>query len=210
MVRLFALFLLAAFASQAQEINISWQSPISQGEAHMLWFDSASPGVQEALVPSYCGQLYAEGEAIPMLNALKVDVLTETEARLLSNKSYGESFKLDHSFNQSGILTYCLLPIRKNPVTGDLEKLIAFEIELEYTGSQENSYRNKTTSRVSSSVLSSGQWYKLGVTQSGVYKITPQFLADCGFSTSNLSSADIRVFGNGRGMLSEKRNRERV
>ena len=52
-----------------------------------------------------------------------------------------------------------------------------------------------------SSVLASGNWYKVAVQQDGVYKITHTNLSDLGINTSNLSCNKIRIFGNGGGML---------
>ncbi|HJS53777.1 MAG TPA: type IX secretion system sortase PorU, partial [Chitinophagaceae bacterium] len=53
------------------------------------------------------------------------------------------------------------------------------------------------------SVLSSGAWAKMGVKEAGIYKVDVSFLATLGFNTSGISSASIRLFGNGGGMLSE-------
>ncbi len=53
------------------------------------------------------------------------------------------------------------------------------------------------------SVFASGNWYKLGVSNAGVYKIDIPFLNTLGVSTSNLSSNSIRLFGNGGQLLGE-------
>jgi len=53
------------------------------------------------------------------------------------------------------------------------------------------------------SVLSSGIWAKIALKETGVYKIDVGFLSGLGFSTSNLPSESIRLFGNSNGMLSE-------
>ena len=53
------------------------------------------------------------------------------------------------------------------------------------------------------SVLSSGNWYKISVKDPGVYKMDIPFLNSLGVNTNNLSSASIRLFGNGGQMLSE-------
>lgn len=53
------------------------------------------------------------------------------------------------------------------------------------------------------SVLASGNWYKLAVTQQGVCKIDLSQLAAMGISTSALQSAGIRLFGSGGQMLPE-------
>ncbi len=55
----------------------------------------------------------------------------------------------------------------------------------------------------SSSVLASGNWFKISVKDPGVYKIDLAFLNSLGISTSNLASSSIRLYGNGGQMLSE-------
>jgi hypothetical protein len=53
------------------------------------------------------------------------------------------------------------------------------------------------------SVLASGNWYKIGITKQGVYKIDVNFLTNLGISVSNLASSSIRLYGNGGAMLAE-------
>jgi hypothetical protein len=55
----------------------------------------------------------------------------------------------------------------------------------------------------SSSVLASGNWFKIAVKESGVYKIDIPFLNSLGVGTQNLSSSAIRIYGNGGYMLLE-------
>lgn len=54
------------------------------------------------------------------------------------------------------------------------------------------------------SVLATGNWYKIGVTKEGIYKIDVAFLSKLGVNTSNIASSSIRLFGNGGAMLDEK------
>ncbi|MEO5682220.1 MAG: type IX secretion system sortase PorU [Chitinophagaceae bacterium] len=61
-------------------------------------------------------------------------------------------------------------------------------------------------SYANSSVLASGNWYKLGVKDAGVYKIDIPLLNKLGINTSSVPSAAIRVFGNGGAMLPEAGN----
>ncbi len=60
------------------------------------------------------------------------------------------------------------------------------------------------------SVLAAGNWYKLSVSQPGIYKIDVPFLTKLGVNTNSLSSASIRLFGNGKGMLPEACNGSRT
>lgn len=52
-----------------------------------------------------------------------------------------------------------------------------------------------------SSVLSSGNWYKYKVEKSGLYKFSFEDLKNAGIISGLVSSRDLRVFGNGTGML---------
>ncbi|HEX6335038.1 MAG TPA: type IX secretion system sortase PorU [Flavisolibacter sp.] len=53
-----------------------------------------------------------------------------------------------------------------------------------------------------SSVLASGNWFKLAVSEEGVYKIDVPFLTSLGV-TGSIPAAQVRLFGNGGGMLPE-------
>jgi hypothetical protein len=58
-------------------------------------------------------------------------------------------------------------------------------------------------STASSSVLASGNWYKVSVPSTGLYKIDYDFLVGMGINASGINPANIRVYGNGGNMLSE-------
>jgi len=51
------------------------------------------------------------------------------------------------------------------------------------------------------SVLSSGFWYKISVPESGFYQLTYDDMITMGFDLSSLDPANIRIYGNGGGML---------
>ncbi len=53
------------------------------------------------------------------------------------------------------------------------------------------------------SVLASGNWYRIGVKDAGIYRIDIPFLNTLGVNTANLASSTFRLFGNGGTMLPE-------
>jgi len=55
----------------------------------------------------------------------------------------------------------------------------------------------------SQSILESGQWYKVQVSETGLYKLTYEDFENMGFDVSNLDPQHIRVFGNIEGVLPE-------
>lgn len=53
------------------------------------------------------------------------------------------------------------------------------------------------------SVLASGDWYRIPVTEEGIYKIDAAYLATAGIAVANLDPRTIRIYGNGGQELSE-------
>ena len=60
------------------------------------------------------------------------------------------------------------------------------------------------------SVLATGNWYKIGVKQEGMYKVDVAMLSSLGISTGGLSAASIRLYGNGGAMLPENNAQPRI
>ncbi|MCW3128457.1 MAG: hypothetical protein JWO03_4115 [Bacteroidetes bacterium] len=90
-------------------------------------------------------------------------------------------------------------PLRKNPVTGRIEKLTKFSLKVDVTVTPQ--YK-RLQSYANTSVLASGSWYKVGVTSTGIYKLDYSFLKNnCGFDLGTASFSSIAVFGNGGGMV---------
>ncbi|RPD47222.1 type IX secretion system sortase PorU [Hymenobacter sediminis] len=89
-------------------------------------------------------------------------------------------------------------PLRRNPQTGQVEKLVSFAYA--YTTA---ALRPSTTPRsyAKASVLSQGDWYKIGVPGSGIYKLDRKMLADLGLDVQRLDPARLRLYGNAMGTL---------
>jgi hypothetical protein len=89
-------------------------------------------------------------------------------------------------------------PFRRNPATGEAEKLLSFELDLATTqgggGRPKSNYPDH-------SVLRNGEWYRVTVPRDGVYRMTYEFLRDLGVNVQGLSSDRINVYGNHHGLL---------
>lgn len=60
------------------------------------------------------------------------------------------------------------------------------------------------------SVLSSGKWYKIGITQTGIYKIDKDFLSSTGINPDDIDPQKLQLFGTGGGgMLPQANNIKR-
>ncbi|NRR91598.1 type IX secretion system sortase PorU [Winogradskyella undariae] len=54
---------------------------------------------------------------------------------------------------------------------------------------------------ITNSVLSSGQWYRFYIEESGVFKLSKSFLSNLGINTNSIDPRTIKIFGNGGRML---------
>ncbi len=57
--------------------------------------------------------------------------------------------------------------------------------------------------QATSSVLSEGNWYKIAVTETGIYKISYSDLQTLGINPASINPQHLKIFGNGPGMLPE-------
>ena len=58
------------------------------------------------------------------------------------------------------------------------------------------------------SVLSSGDWYKVGVTETGIYKLDRNFLNDLGLNVNSIDPRTLKVYGNGGGGMLPQSNED--
>jgi hypothetical protein len=134
--------------------------------------------------------------------------LTSSEVSLINVSKIKSSFDFQTNITDKRKKFYAVVgvnEVRKNPASGQFEKLVS------YQGSFSVLESTLTTSKASYLTTSafasgSGDWYKIGVVEDGVYKIDYSFLNDMGIDMSSLSSDAINVFGNGSGLLSENNN----
>ena len=102
-----------------------------------------------------------------------------------------------------------IIPIRLNPSTNKYEFLESYtpvwdQQNINVSLSSKQSNQTKKVTAANSSVLASGKWYKVGVTQDGVYKMDKTFLSSLGLDVANIDPRNIRVYGNGGKLMPEK------
>ena len=208
-----SLCLLVAVASQGGEIRVhkklDWKgnqkvetSYLKQRE--VLSVDGGFPDVKNDYLPML----------VEMLNLSSDATLTIT----LENARYEVVDKLPEGFNAGKVpsnitFNYNIGYIQKRPVAkivytpvrknaaGQIERLVEFDMKADVTPIA--SKRSGQRSYASYSVLSSGNWYKVAITQDGMFKMDYAFLKGLGIDVDNIDPLTIRVFGNGGGMLPE-------
>lgn len=93
------------------------------------------------------------------------------------------------------------IPIRKNSISGNYEKLISFDLSVEIIKPNNGPSYESKQNWSDNSVLKEGKWFKIAVNENGIYKITYDQLISMGLNITD--PRKIRVYGNGGGMLSE-------
>lgn len=91
---------------------------------------------------------------------------------------------------------------------GQVKKITAVDLVI----SPKTRLKNKPKSFTNSSVLSSGSgdWYKIGVAEDGLYRIDYNFLVNFGIDVNNIDPRNINIYGNGQGMLDEDNSAARI
>lgn len=69
-------------------------------------------------------------------------------------------------------------------------------------------FSHKTVAQ--NSVLAKGDWIKIGVISSGIHKIDANFLQKSGLNLAQINPQNIKIFGNGGGMLPQANNISRA
>lgn len=180
-------------------------SPIEQRS--FLWFDGASYDAGRDFLP-----LFSENRALvanatsasvqitdPVyqpLDAASVSVLGASVSYLGTSAEVKSSVLISRKMPFAQIT---ILPLRKNPVTGVPEKLVSFSLHV--TGIVSQQRLAPATAYASSSVLSTGTWYRIGVTNTGIQKLDYNFFSSMGIDMSTLDPRNIRLYGNGHGQL---------
>ncbi len=101
------------------------------------------------------------------------------------------------------------VPIRKNALTGQYEKLVSFDLLITTKNSEPSFSKKKNRSYTNNSVLNQGDFYKFRIAETGIYKIDLSFLQALSVNTSNIRLSNVRIYGNGNSILPELAGTER-
>lgn len=94
-----------------------------------------------------------------------------------------------------------LRPVRRSPQTGQPERLVSFDYR--YAPAARAVAARGTTTRfhAARSVLATGEWFKMGVAESGIYKLDKEALRSMGLNPQGINPNNLHVYGNSMGIL---------
>ena len=93
--------------------------------------------------------------------------------------------------------------LRRNPATHQLEKLLGYTPAPQRATSAARTGSTEDDSTAVTARLASGNWVKVGVTQTAVYKVTGTDLRGMGIDIGSVNPANLHVYGRGGAMLPE-------
>lgn len=191
--------------------TINWQKPgiskVSDEQTlHYISFDGASYSFSDGFLPRFTQNIDLDpgtssftaviqnARYLPLSS--EEQTLIKNPASVLSNLAVQTSVGYQHR-KPVGVVSF--VPIRKNPGSGQFEKLVSFDLSLKQQSGKQTI--RSMHSYASHSVLASGNWHKLSVTTDGIYKISYSFLQSLGWDMATVDPRNIRIYGNGGGML---------
>jgi len=135
-----------------------------------------------------------------------LEEVSESETEILQRSGFDLSEIMpNYTYGRSGNEIYSsvsFFPFIKNKETGNFEKLVSFS--LVKTALIDHEYFSKSSRTYpENSVLATGSWFKVCVDRTGVFQLTHADLTSLGVNVSSLEKSNIRLFGNGGGMLPE-------
>ena len=200
--------------AQNYSFNIKWHpnkiEKIGNNTISFLYFDNASYSYPGSPIPVFIKDFEINSnEYKAELSNIITENIPENELNNvdLTNVSNDFSFKSTIVYERKKpFLNVELIPIRKNS-NGIYQRIISFDINLIYDKSIQNeSVKAYKHLYANNSVLSTGRWKKIKITQTGIYKLTYNQIVDMGFSNPQ----NIKVYGNGGAMLPYYNNAPRV
>ena len=191
---------------QNQPIRLEWNGVAEQSLASdtLLYIDLES-GVYESLMPVFCQSYPIYDDAVKVevdLQDVKAEALTGTEMKVAQNYSYSADFEVTAvplRSRDEALLSVRIVPFRQK---GDqYEKLLS--ATLSFTLTPDYNAQKTNTTYATRSVMASGEWYKIGLAETGIYKLTASDLTELGIDVANLDPRQIRIYHNGGGVLPE-------
>ena len=214
-ILIFIVILLLPFTMAAQiqkKIVLRWNDPVTL----FLGADSTLPsiafegaqynGLPEQILPMLVQSIsLPRGEKVSdiLISDITFTPLTEDDRNILGSLKLPQTPVLNYDVmlergNPKAIVS--VLPFGINPENGSVEKLASFTIGIATI--QASASLKNTQVYTDNSVLATGTWYKIYISESGIYKVTYDDLKNLGVNMTGLNPDNIRIFGNGGEILS--------
>lgn len=215
---LLALLITVASKTGAQVIAVKpqWEKPVKvvqgneKGGLAPSFVNAQYPGLRNGnILPAWSERIkLPEGTSLVDLSidSLSYIPLSPEEKELLSTAEIPVTPGAEVSVMKEGGKPYAVIsltPFGIDPSTGEQAKLDYFRLKLLPTDSTSEDSLNMNTYRKHSR-MAVGDWYKMWVRETGVYRITYEDMQGMGINLNGLNPDRIAVFGRGGEKLNEE------
>jgi len=176
-----------------------------EAQKKLLSFKGGGYDVNKDFLPIFSKKVELKNEEIVRVIILDVQYedVNDNKSGIYAGEAYvNESINIKYvngiqKKNHYGFVSFT--PVIREPESGKLQRVVSYRISIETRLISEKNKNNKAFG--GGSVLATGDWYKIGVVDDGVYKISYQLLKSLGADIDNLNPNDFKVYGNGGKML---------
>ena len=197
---------LKAQIRQLVPVNLHWNG-VSEYRfgADTLSYIALEGGDYNSLMPIFIQTLPIYDDAVNVtweLTDQKTAPLSAEEMMVAKEYSYPTDFEINAiplRSRDEAILSIRIVPFRRNGT--QFEKLLSANLILTLTPD----FSKSVTAHhyASHSAMASGKWYKIGLPESGIYKLTYDELKSLGIDVSKVDPRQIRIYHNAGGVLPE-------
>lgn len=208
------LLFISLIASGQTKVQLDWQQPTVEyiGENNnvtRLYFAGAFFETPTTPIPFLVINQTVSGrveDASVVIDQVLTSSLSSKELALVKNQNISADLQFRLTKKITGSKT--LLQFLGAPLlieNGEIRKVTELSYHIDYTAAKLTSAKNgaSKTAVATVSAMKTGDWYKIGVLKSGVYKLDYNFLKLFTNNVDNIDPRKIRIFGNGTGMLPE-------
>ncbi|WP_313384041.1 type IX secretion system sortase PorU [Chishuiella sp.] len=160
-------------------------------------------------IPNFIVELNSNNNSVEITNVTQSEVyngLTDINIDIIPNQLSYSSYKVIDTNGQEKLVVKIIPFLKKD---NKVFKIESFSIS-------QNSILNRslTSNRTSidnstTSVLENGEWFKIKVSNDGVFKLDKNFFTKSGIPT-NFNPKSLKIYGNGEGRLMENLTKDRV
>jgi len=203
---LWILFIVSSISLTAQKstvVELDWQaSTIALGQddnkVQVPTFSKAIHDMADNYAPKVLVKIpLSKGQKV---SSLSINVLETKEDLKFDRNSFSKVERRNNLTwrvkDERGTPQLMVEYLPYNEATGFLVK----KFEVKYVTATDFG-RPKTNDFADNSVLATGEWYKIGLVEDGVYRITKDDLEQLGIETDILNPQALNIFGNGYGQL---------
>ena len=199
-------FFLSGQVVNLNPIELKWKGLVKEIVAtDTLLYINLEDGTYEGRMPTFC-QSYPiydhQVKARVELQDVKSVALSEEETQIAKSYACQNDFEVSAiplCSRDEALLSVRVVPFRQRG--GKYEKLLSATLLATLEPDFEAKRSNPTYAQ--RSAMASGDWYKIGLPETGIYKLTYSDLSDLGIDVAHVDPRQIRIYHNGGGVLPE-------